>query len=135
MNDEPTALGSVIDPWHHSFYEAIREADVTAIEPLLAGDVVLMPANERTVSGRNAVCAWLEQYFKNFNIDEAIETQRSVTIVEKCAFEWGAYSVKIRSLNPASSNMIVDEHRFLYVWQLHAATCMRKIQKTRGDLK
>lgn len=56
MNDDPTALGSVIDPWHESFYEALRESDPAALEPLLAGDVILIPANEHTLSGRNAVC-------------------------------------------------------------------------------
>ena len=55
MNEDPTAVGTVIDPWHEAFYEAIREGDAKSIETLVAGDVVFMPPNEATMRGSNEV--------------------------------------------------------------------------------
>src|SRR5262245_29534073 len=116
MNEDPTAIGSVIDPWHESFYDAIRESDVSTIESVLMGDVVFMPSNDATCRGSVQAREWFDDYFKRFKVDELKETHRSVIVQDKWAFEWGAHSIKISSLN--SSQTITDDVRFLHVWQL-----------------
>jgi len=115
MNDDKTALASVIDPWNDSFYQAVRESDAATIELLITADVVVMPPNETTLNGRSSVRAWWDQYFKNFKIEELDLNQHSVIVADKWAFAWGSHSVKIRPLR--GGNLIQDEMRFLNVWQ------------------
>ena len=114
-DDDKTGLGSIIDPWHESFYEALKTGDTAAAESLLTADVVFMPAGEPTLSGRRHVRAWLDQYFKNFRFEELREEDRNVTVADKWAFEWGAHSIKISPVD--GGDPIEDEGRFLNIWQ------------------
>ena len=114
MNDDPTALGSVVDPWHDSFYQAIRESDAPALEALVTDDIVVMIANEPTLKGAHAVRGWFEDYFKKFKVEEVVVTQRSVIVPDAWGFEWGSHSIRILPIN---GNPFKDESRFLHVWQ------------------
>jgi len=115
MNDEPTELGSIIDPWHESFYEALREADSKSIETFVSGEVVFMPSNQSTVRGSHEVRHWFEGFFRKFKIGSMVETQRSVTVQDKLAFEWGAHSIEL--IPAAGGQALSDDLRFLHVWQ------------------
>ena len=115
MNDDRTAVASVIDPWHRLFYDAMRRGDAPAIESLMNDDAVLTPPGEPTLTGSGAVRAWFDEYFKNFEIEELKDNHCTAAVAGDWAFDSGDYSIRIRPV--AGGNKIEEESRFLNVWR------------------
>src|SRR5690349_7953349 len=106
---------------HKRLIEGMKTGDADVILSLYADDIVLMPPNDTSISGKAEAEQWVREYLQHFRITDVAVTDRHVTMVgDSAAVERLSYEIKIRPL--AGGETIRDEGRFLTVWQRRAET-------------
>ena len=105
-----TALNSL----RNQFEVAYNANDASALAALYTEDAVLMPGNQPTASGRQAVEAWFQGTFDQFGPKLTISSEE-LQVAGDWAFDRGTYTV---SLTPKAEGDSMEENG-RYVVILH----------------
>lgn len=94
---------------------AAKANDAEGLLSLYTESAALMPPNQTTVEGSEAVRAWIESFLDQVTIVEASLAAEEVVVVGDWAFRRGTFSLTLSPV--ASSEPVQEAGKFIEVWQ------------------
>jgi len=99
---------------HHTYAEAMKRGDVTALASHFTQDAVLLPENSDMQRGRDAIQRWFASWLPTTTVQAFEVTSMEVTVAGSTAYEVGTYRM---TLTPQGSPPITNQGKYLMVWK------------------
>lgn len=113
--DLPIPDASGIDRARELIDAAWTRSDADGITRYLAEDAVLLPPNDTPKTGREAINAWLREFFKHYSMTDLSMPERQITVSGDVAVEASSYRWKL--LPKDGGEPIADEVNWVGIWE------------------
>jgi ketosteroid isomerase-like protein len=94
---------------------AWTESDAEGITRYLAEQAVLPPPNTAPLNGRNAISAWLSEFFRHFTMTDLRMPERRLTVSGDLGVEVSRYTWKL--VPKHTREPIVDDVNWIGIWE------------------
>jgi uncharacterized protein (TIGR02246 family) len=103
-----------IEESHHTYTEAMKRGDATALASHFTQDAILLPENSDMQRGRDAIQKWFASWVPTTTVQAFDITTMEVTVVGSTAYEVGTYRM---TLSPQGFPPISNQGKYLMVWK------------------
>jgi uncharacterized protein (TIGR02246 family) len=100
----------------HEWVAAYEAEDVARAISFVTDDAVLVPPNERIVTGVEAIEAWSQHMFESITVEEANTTVQDVRV----AGDWAVSHGEWRMTMSVGGATVSDTSRYVLVWEQQA---------------
>jgi uncharacterized protein (TIGR02246 family) len=105
---------------------AWTEDDPDGITRWLASDAVLLPPNSVPLRGREAIKAWLREFFAHYRMTDLEMPERRVTVSGDLAVETSTYRWKL--VPRGGGEPMADEVNWMAVWERDRDGAWREVR-------
>ncbi|MDA2933709.1 DUF4440 domain-containing protein [Acidobacteria bacterium AH-259-D05] len=108
--DERAIQKSVAD-----FETAFNAGEIETLLTIYTVDVIIMPPNQPSVTGRDALRRWFQDFFNQFEVKQFTTSQEEVSVTGDRAYSRGVFSW---NLNPKEGGQpFQDTAKWIAIWQ------------------
>ena len=97
------------------FEAAFNAGEVETLLTFYTVDTIIMPPNQPSVTGRDALRRWFQDFFSQFEVNQFTTSQEDVSVTRDRAYSRGVFSW---NLSPKEGGQPVqDTAKWIAIWQ------------------